>query len=576
MGHGATSPDRGSQDWQPRPVHRQRSAAGARSRASLGVGRRTCTMARHHGRAHGGGAAYSGGKATALALCGARHPAGRCRALVLKAAGWRMRLCAMPCGAGERSPVSAADLGEGESLPRAHAGLGGGDPRRGEASRGGPRLARGLPSLAVEPWHRGYRRFDAAGRGLVASDRRRCRAGRGAVWGVDLGTSAAQSAVACYHPQTGALACLAAFPAEPTLAERGLRDGVGGLYAECARRGELITLGRHTVHVAALLQAALDRFGRPARIVADRWREADLREALDAAGVPLAALELRGMGFRDGAEDVRGFRKACADRRVVPAPSLLLRSAMAEARTVSDPSANAKLSKGSQGGRRARARDDAAAAILAVAAGVRTPLASRRRWRYGGMAGRAKIADICADTAELRWDGASRSEVRGARHMNFDRWADRVYSESDFGRSIATTAAGVAGLASYLYWNDWVVTACVGIIVFPVGRILASAVHSHWVQSRQQSHSKDQVKELFDNLGREEQDVVQAFVWHGGKFITWSESNRSSYFSSSGIDSLISRDLIHVSVTAYGMREAFVLDTELFEYAQSVLPNFPF
>ena len=86
-----------------------------------------------------------------------------------------------------------------------------------------------------------------------------------AVWGVDLGTSAAQSAVAAYWPQTGALACLAAFPAEPTLAERGLRDGVGGLYAECARRGELLTLGRHTVDVTALLQAALDRFGRPAR-----------------------------------------------------------------------------------------------------------------------------------------------------------------------------------------------------------------------------------------------------------------------------------------------------------------------
>ena len=209
-----------------------------------------------------------------------------------------------------------------------------------------------------------------------------------AVWGVDLGTSAAQSAVACYAPQTGALACLAAFPAEPTLAERGLRDGVGGLYAECAKRGELLTLGRHTVDVRALMQAALDRFGRPARIVADRWREADLREALDAAGVPLATLEFRGMGFRDGAEDVRGFRKACADRRVVPAPTLLLRSAMAEARTVSDPAGNSKLSKGSQGGRRARARDDAAAAaVLAVAAGARIPAAPPRRWRYRGMAG---------------------------------------------------------------------------------------------------------------------------------------------------------------------------------------------
>ena len=209
-----------------------------------------------------------------------------------------------------------------------------------------------------------------------------------AVWGVDLGTSAAQSAVACYHPQTGALASLAAFPAEPTLAERGLRDGVGGLYAECAGRGELLTLGRHTVDVRALMQAALDRFGRPARIVADRWREADLREALDAAGVPMAALEFRGMGYRDGAEDVRQFRRACADRRVTPAPSLLLRSAMAEARTVSDPAGNHKLSKGSQGGRRVRARDDAAAAaILAVSAGVRAPVAPVRRWRYRGMAG---------------------------------------------------------------------------------------------------------------------------------------------------------------------------------------------
>ena len=208
------------------------------------------------------------------------------------------------------------------------------------------------------------------------------------VWGVDLGTSAAQSAVAAYWPESGRLECVAAFPCQPSLAERGLRDGVGNLYAECARRGELLALGQRSADVTALLRAALERFGSPARVVADRWREAELRDALEAGGVPRAAFEARGMGYRDGAEDVRAFRRACADRRVVPTPSLLLRSAMAEARTVSDPAGNAKLSKGSQGGRRLRARDDAAAAaILAVAAGVRQPVEARPRWRYHGLAG---------------------------------------------------------------------------------------------------------------------------------------------------------------------------------------------
>ena len=196
------------------------------------------------------------------------------------------------------------------------------------------------------------------------------------IWGADLGTSSAQSAVSGYWPATGRLECIAAFPCEPSLAERGLLDGVGNLYSECSRRGELLTLGQHAADISMLLAEALKRFGRPSIIVADRWREAELRDALAPAGVPFCPLEFRGMGFKDGAEDVRGFRRGCADGRVAPVPSLLLRSAMAEARTVSDPAGNSKLAKGSQGGRRSRARDDAAAAaILAVAAGARHPAA---------------------------------------------------------------------------------------------------------------------------------------------------------------------------------------------------------
>ena len=192
------------------------------------------------------------------------------------------------------------------------------------------------------------------------------------VWGIDLGTSAAMSAIACYHPETGRLEVLSAFPNEPSLAERGLRDGVGRLYAEGARRGELIQVGGSAVDISELLGVALERFGAPVALASDRWREAELRDALRKAGVPRAALSLRGMGFRDGAQDLRIFRRSCLEGRVVPVKSLIMVSAMSEARVVTDFAGNAKLAKGSEGGRRLRARDDAvAAAILAVSTGSR-------------------------------------------------------------------------------------------------------------------------------------------------------------------------------------------------------------
>ena len=160
------------------------------------------------------------------------------------------------------------------------------------------------------------------------------------------------------------------------------------MYEDMHRRGELILAGGNAVDLGGLVTVAMERFGRPDALVADRWRVDDLRDVLDRAGFPPAALIERGQGFKDGAEDVRAFRRACLEARVVPAASLLLRSAMAEARVVMDPAGNAKLAKNSDGGRRARARDDAAAAaILAIAAGIRHPVEVRPRWRYRGMAG---------------------------------------------------------------------------------------------------------------------------------------------------------------------------------------------
>ena len=204
-------------------------------------------------------------------------------------------------------------------------------------------------------------------------------------WGIDLGTSAAQSAVVSYWPDTGRLEALAAFPGEPGLEDRGLRDGVADLYQQCAKRGELIQCGGAAVDVGELLSEARDRFGAPAGLASDRWREAELRDALKAAGLPLAKLELRGMGFKDGAEDVRAFRRWCLEGKVTPIKGLLLASAIGEARTMSDPAGNAKLCKGTEGGRRLRARDDAAAAgILAV--GIASRLPKRKGGFYRGLA----------------------------------------------------------------------------------------------------------------------------------------------------------------------------------------------
>ena len=197
------------------------------------------------------------------------------------------------------------------------------------------------------------------------------RAG-GYVLGLDLGGSTAQSAAAAYWPESGRLEGFAVFPEHPNLATRSTNDGVGSLYSECHRRGELLLAGDMVSDVRVLLSEALDRWGTPAAIVADRFKKSELIGHLNALDFPTADLVLRGMGFIDGAADVRGFQLAALSGQVAPVKSLLLRASMREARLVGDVAGNWKLAKGSEGGRRSRAKDDVVAAmILAVAVGRR-------------------------------------------------------------------------------------------------------------------------------------------------------------------------------------------------------------
>ena len=196
------------------------------------------------------------------------------------------------------------------------------------------------------------------------------------VLGLDLGGSTAQSAAAAYWPETGRLEGFAVFPTSPDLATRSTNDGSGSLYSECYRRGELLLAGDMVSDIRELLTEALQRWGTPAGVVADRFKKAELLQHLNALDFDVDVV-LRGMGFRDGSEDVRGFQLAALDGHLTPVKSLLLRASMSEARLVGDVTGNWKLAKGSEGGRRSRAKDDVvAAAILAVAVGRREAGAS--------------------------------------------------------------------------------------------------------------------------------------------------------------------------------------------------------
>ena len=225
------------------------------------------------------------------------------------------------------------------------------------------RLNLGVPDtvesvlLEAETWERIEGRADMSGNYAL---------------GVDMGTNQAMSASAAYWPDTGALRAFAVFPELPALAERGRADAVGDLYEQMAERGELLQRGRRVSDVSALLSEALARWGVPGVICCDRWRVDELRQHLDAIGFPHTQLTIRGMGFKDGAADVRGFLDAALRGQLTPEPSLLLRAAMSEARVVSDAAGNRKLAKKGGGGRRQNGKDDAvAAAILAVAEGRR-------------------------------------------------------------------------------------------------------------------------------------------------------------------------------------------------------------
>ncbi|MET4101606.1 phage terminase large subunit-like protein [Roseovarius sp. MBR-78] len=190
--------------------------------------------------------------------------------------------------------------------------------------------------------------------------------------GLDLGASASMTAAAFYWPDSGRLETLGWFPDDPSLAVRGVNDGVGRRYQEMADRGELRTMTGRTVPVALWIEQVLQHVAGEsiATVLADRFKQGEVQDGLQSAGYR-GPVTWRGFGWRDGAEDITRFQRAVYDRQIAAPKSLLLRAALSDAVCLSDPAGNLKLAKGRSLGR----IDPAAAAVLAIAEGQR--MASR-------------------------------------------------------------------------------------------------------------------------------------------------------------------------------------------------------
>ncbi|OIN12749.1 hypothetical protein [Oceanisphaera psychrotolerans] len=148
-----------------------------------------------------------------------------------------------------------------------------------------------------------------------------------------------------------------------------------------------------------------------------------------------------------------------------------------------------------------------------------------------------------------------------------DKWAERIYAETDVGRSIATSAAGVVGLSAYLVSSDWVIAVFSAVIAFPLVRLVATGVHARTVRRAQGRMELEEAERIYGRLSEDEKTVVQAFVQAGGSVLTWGQVNQLD-LPGAGIESLVQREVVWTSVTADGMRETFALDSAVFDVGQ--------
>ena len=165
--------------------------------------------------------------------------------------------------------------------------------------------------------------------------------------GVDIGESAAGSAVVAYWPATGALRTWLAFGDVPDLDARGRRDGTD--YRAMERRGELRVYPGRVVPVGAFVDDVhADLHGAPVFVASsDGYKSEELR------GVCPWPLEIVRSGTGpDGSHAVRAFQRAVLTGTLRAAPNLISGECY---QRIDDPARRQRQSRGRPG---AGARSD--------------------------------------------------------------------------------------------------------------------------------------------------------------------------------------------------------------------------
>ena len=206
----------------------------------------------------------------------------------------------------------------------------------------------------------------ALDRWVVCSAKRQPERSGNCFLGFDLGGSASLTAAAVYWPDVSRLECYAGVGDDPDLEARGQGDGVADLYRRMLDRGELRTWPGRVTPAGPFLEWVAELLDGESVVLAlaDRYRQAEAKDALDAAGVGWP-VEWRAQGSgKDGSADVRAFstggRGWVASARRLIGPSGCppgIRSALGQQREPVAPEgpptrAHRRTERGGPGGRR--------------------------------------------------------------------------------------------------------------------------------------------------------------------------------------------------------------------------------